>query len=777
MKRILFLFIATLTGVSAFSQAITVDNTTYTVPQLVQDVLFASGSTSSSCVGTISNITWSTGSDASDGTSFGSTNGIGYFQNTNPDFPLSSGIVLSSGDALDAPGPNNTIQEAGDWPGDSDLFNYIDGLGIDPGLIDYNNATVLEFDFTPLTTMMSFDFLFASEEYGEYQCLYSDSFAFFLTNVTTGSAPTNLALVPGTPTPISVVTIRDGANFTGFGTNCGSTNASYFGNFNDSTPAVRAAAATNFNGETVLMTATSAVIPNNLYHIKLVVADRNDDLYDSAVFLGGGSFDIGTADLVGTGEFNGIPDFTVANNTAVCSSKPIVVQAGSVVIPGATYEWTWNGNPVGTNTNVYTITQAGTYGITITYPGGCRQNDSMVVEYIPSLTLGTPSDLTQCTAPFNLTDNSSAILNGITNPITYHHSLIQAQGLASPILNPSTYNGTDGEIIYAAVEDDVTGCIVTTQFVLHTNPSLCLVSGIPPDLFQYETTPGSGVSVFNFTPQTTIIYGTNTPADYTVIYYPTLADANARTNPIAVTNSFQNTSSPQRIYAVLSQNVAPTNFVVTSFQLVTVALPVVSISASLTYVCIGNSATITFSGTPNAIVDYTVDGNPRQITLNGFGTNFDITPPLNSSTTFNLVSATITTPAGTTTQPEVGTVTITIASRPTINTPTPFVVCDDSLDGLYCFDLTTKINEITGGDPTVVVDFYETTTSGVSQSSPYCTISPGIQTLDVRAHFIGSSACYSTTSLNLVVNPIPLPNPIITDYELCDYNNPGDGVE
>ena len=562
MKRILFLFLAILTGLNTFSQAITVNNTTYTVPQLVQDVLFASGSTSSSCVGTISNITWSTGSDASDGSSFGSTNGIGYFQNTNPNFPLTSGVVLTSGNALNAPGPNNSILDDGNWPGDTDLYNYINGLGIDPGLTDYYNATVLEFDFTPLTTMMSFDFLFASEEYGEYQCSYSDSFAFFLTNVTTGSATTNLALVPSTTTPISVVTIRDGAYFTGLGTNCGSSNPSYFGNFNDATPAIAAAAATNFNGETVLMTATSTVIPNNLYHIKLVVADRNDDFYDSAVFLGGGSFDIGTADIVGTGEFVGITDFTIADNTAVCSSKSIVLQAGTVAIPGAIYAWTLNTGPVGTNTNVYTATQSGNYGVTITYPGGCQQTDTIVVQYIPSLTLGAPSDLTQCSAPFNLTDNSSAILNGLTTPITFHHTLLQAQQLASPISNPTTYNGLDGEIIYAAVEDATTGCISTVQFSLHTDISLCIppvIPGTPPDMVQYETTLGTGVSVFDFTPQTTIIYGVNAPADYTVTYYPTLADANAGTNSITVINSFLNTSSPQRIYAVLSENANPTN--------------------------------------------------------------------------------------------------------------------------------------------------------------------------------------------------------------------------
>ena len=388
-KNFLYIFIFLL-ELNTYSQPITVSTTTYTVPQLVNNILFASPTGgSSSCVGTISNITWSTGSDASDGSSFGSSNGIGYFQNTNPNFPLTSGVILSSGNALSAPGPNTTTQSNGNWPGDTDLLNYIQGLGIDPGLTDYNNATILEFDFTPLTTTMSFDFLFASEEYGTFQCIYSDAFAFFLTNVTAGTLPTNLALIPSTTTPISVVTIRDNANNNG----CPSVNPTFFGNFNGG---ATAAAATNFNGETVLMTANSAVIPNNLYHIKLVIADRNDDSYDSAVFLGGGSFNIGTADLVGTGQFSGISDFTNANNTAVCGSTNIIIQAGTVAIAGATYSWTLNGNPVGANTNIYTVTQAGNYGVTITYPGGCIQTDTMIVEYIPSITLGAAGDLTQC---------------------------------------------------------------------------------------------------------------------------------------------------------------------------------------------------------------------------------------------------------------------------------------------------------------------------------------------------------------------------------------------
>ena len=191
MKRILLSLSIFFLFAKSFAQPITVNTTTYTVPQLVQDVLFGNGSAGSSCVGTISNITWSTG------TNFGSTNGIGYFTNTNPNFPLTNGVILSTGNVMTAPGPNTNTQSNGNmaWPGDNQLYNYIDGLGIDNGLTDYNNATILEFDFTPLTDQMSFDFLFASEEYGTFQCDYSDAFAFFLTNLTaTGNTS---IVVPG----------------------------------------------------------------------------------------------------------------------------------------------------------------------------------------------------------------------------------------------------------------------------------------------------------------------------------------------------------------------------------------------------------------------------------------------------------------------------------------------------------------------------------------------------------------------------------------------------
>jgi len=191
----LLLFLLLLSSIKGLSQSINVNTSTYTVPQLVNNVLI-----NSSCV-TANNISWSTG------TNFGSVNGIGYFSNNNPNFPMQSGVVLSTGNVLEAGGPNTTHLSSGssNWAGDATLEATLAASGIS---MNSTNASVLEFDFVALSSHFDFKFLFASEEYGNFQCQYSDAFAFLLTNLNTG-VTTNLAVVPGTNTPISVVTIRD----------------------------------------------------------------------------------------------------------------------------------------------------------------------------------------------------------------------------------------------------------------------------------------------------------------------------------------------------------------------------------------------------------------------------------------------------------------------------------------------------------------------------------------------------------------------------------------
>ena len=110
MNKILLL-IAILLSNAGLSQSISVNTSNYSVPQLVNSVLI-----NSPCV-SATNITWKTG------TNFGSTNGIGYFSNTNPNFPMQSGVVLSTGNVTNAIGPNASLLNDGDatWTGDANL--------------------------------------------------------------------------------------------------------------------------------------------------------------------------------------------------------------------------------------------------------------------------------------------------------------------------------------------------------------------------------------------------------------------------------------------------------------------------------------------------------------------------------------------------------------------------------------------------------------------------------------------------------------------------------
>src|SRR5690606_32028236 len=128
----------------------------------------------------------------------------------------------------------------------------------------------------------SFEFIFASNEYGTYQCSFGDSFAFILTDLTTG-VKQNLAVIPNTNIPVSVVTIHDGA----YNSGCSSQNLEYLEQINSFGDLLK------FKWHTIPMMASASVIPNHPYSIKLVIGDYQDSILDSAVLIKAGSFTVG----------------------------------------------------------------------------------------------------------------------------------------------------------------------------------------------------------------------------------------------------------------------------------------------------------------------------------------------------------------------------------------------------------------------------------------------------------------------------------------------------
>jgi gliding motility-associated-like protein len=189
---------------------------------------------------------------------------------------ISNGLVLGSGNVDQVPGNDFPDSALGPTSGSSVNDNDLDLI---VGSVGFNDAAIIEFDFVPTGDSLMFNFVFGSEEYPEFVFAgYNDGFGFFLSGPGISGPYSNnaenIALIPGTGTPVTI----DNVN--------ASTNSSYFiDNSNNSDPNT-----IECNGFTTVLTAFSQVQCGQTYHIKLAIGDAGDDAYDSFVFLQANSF-------------------------------------------------------------------------------------------------------------------------------------------------------------------------------------------------------------------------------------------------------------------------------------------------------------------------------------------------------------------------------------------------------------------------------------------------------------------------------------------------------
>jgi len=271
MNKKYFLHLIAFLLINSINAQITTNNTIYTSEQLIEEVL----NDGTTCV-TITNVQSYTGTNV---------NGIAYFEKNGTNFPFDNGIILSTGNAMDAPGPNNVElsgQEIG-WNGDADIESM-------SGYLNSTNASAIVFDFIPTENEISFRFIFASEGYNKYnECIYSDSLAFILHDLTTG-VTYNLAILPTSNNGNDAIAANN--IHPTIPTLCYQNNEQYFSNYNfdDSDPSVAQNSAIEYGGQTVPMTAFALVNPGDSYRLKLVIADITSPDLDSAVFIEGGNF-------------------------------------------------------------------------------------------------------------------------------------------------------------------------------------------------------------------------------------------------------------------------------------------------------------------------------------------------------------------------------------------------------------------------------------------------------------------------------------------------------
>ncbi|MCB9262147.1 MAG: choice-of-anchor L domain-containing protein [Flavobacteriales bacterium] len=269
------------------------------------------------------------------------------------DLGLDAGIILSSGIATDAKGPNDVPDKSGDMsqPGNITLDNI--------AKIATKDAAVLEFEFMPQTEEIEFKYIFASEEYPRYVDRgFNDVFGFFISGPGI-SGEQNVALVPGSNVEVTI----DNVNHL--------RNTEYF-ILNDSSQKVKQKYLQP-NGQTVVLKANLTLIPCNWYKIKLGIADVGDRNLDSWVFVGSKSFKHKTG---------------LGNDTTFCSENfNITLDAGH---PDRNVLW----YPSGERTQKINVKSYGTYTVEVFTQCGSFKDVKKILPAIKPIDIG--NDTTIC---------------------------------------------------------------------------------------------------------------------------------------------------------------------------------------------------------------------------------------------------------------------------------------------------------------------------------------------------------------------------------------------
>ncbi|WP_306640204.1 choice-of-anchor L domain-containing protein [Sanyastnella coralliicola] len=199
-----------------------------------------------------------------------------YYTSTGTEIGTSEGILLTTGNALNAIGPNDEtglpLLDGTDCLNCDDYDNMFPGselLTLANGGLTTWDATTFEFDVVVQGDSLKFDFNFASEEYLEWVgSSFNDVFGFFISGPNVG-VDVNIALIPGTSEAVAINNVNH------------IDNTQYF--FDNQDPL---GLGVQYDGFTTGIRAeVGDLIPCETYHLKLIIADGSDRLYDSGVFV------------------------------------------------------------------------------------------------------------------------------------------------------------------------------------------------------------------------------------------------------------------------------------------------------------------------------------------------------------------------------------------------------------------------------------------------------------------------------------------------------------
>ncbi|MGJ8685119.1 MAG: T9SS type B sorting domain-containing protein [Nonlabens sp.] len=485
------------------------------------------------------------------------------------------------------------------------------------------------------------------------------------------------------------------------------------------------------------------------------------------------------------------------NQTTFCITDTIKFTATAYdLCPSTTVIWDFgdgNTSTVLSPTHQYTAT--GTYTVTLDLTFGGQTFTSTNDIIITGATANPVNNVSIC----DTDGNGSEIrdLTVIEDPqvlgtqtaanytITYHSSQADADSGTNPLTMPATFNVGTTTVFARIVNNALTTCPNTTSFDIIVGSGGTITA--PNDLVNCDDN-NDGFSTFDLTTIENDIHGGN-PAGYTFTYYNTAADAAAQTNPILVTNPFPNTTiNRQTIFVTVENTASPNCDGETQFDIVVVDTPTANtIAAQELCDDVSNDGTEDIDlttldsdvlGTQSA-TDFSVlyfanqadaDSNTNPVaspyTLTTDVTLYVRIHSIQSEDCYDTTSF-----------------MLSLSSQAVANPVGDIRLCDDvSNDGTEDFDLNPAATALLGiqNSADFTINFFTsqadadlgTTGGAVPVTSPYSSTG---QTLYARIESNSNTACYDTTSFDLIVDALPLAG-TPADIVVCDDTS-NDGVE
>lgn len=418
---------------------------------------------------------------------------------------------------------------------------------------------------------------------------------------------------------------------------------------------------------------------------------------------------------------------------------------------------------------------------------GCFETISFTLNLLDQPLISAVTDMVECdditndgSHSFDFSDQTLDIL-GTQLPenytVSYYTSFADADAGTNNLSNPYS-NVSSPEPIYVRVEaNGGAGCYIVDpdpvfNLVVNHKATASALSSIPTC-----DDDSDGIMTFDLEQQTTVVLGSQIASDFVVTYHETQSDADTNSNPL--TSPYSNTTANQQTIFVRVEEIGlEACYETTQFELIVNPLPTTT-TMSVLPICdddtdglgafmLTSKDTEALGGQTGVTVSYHETQSDADTNASPLSSPYTNTTPSSQIIFIRLENNTT---GCFSTMP----LELRVNPIPTANSVSTQTICDDDYDGLATFNFTGIDLTVIGTQTGMVVSYHETQsdadTNTSAVTSPYTSITANAQTLFIRLENT-TTGCFDTTTLELLVDPLPV-IPSIIDYELCDYTNSG----